>query len=575
MPKPFNDVCSPKSTGASRSQSSGLSQAGRGSCDNAIPDESPELHERGVHMSTEAAAVDSAGGPVVKEKMKRKKKLSFPTAFTILFVLTIIAVIATSFVPAGQYAKLQYVADSNVLTVTSPQGEISEVPATQDELDQLGVQIDIEQFTGGSITKAISIPGTYEQLQAQPKGIADVTQAMVSGTIDGVDIMVFILVLGGLIGVVNATGAFESGLMALTKKTKGHEFLLVFLVALLMVLGGTSCGLEEEAVAFYPILVPVFLALGYDSIVCVGAIFLAGSMGTTFSTINPFSVVIASNAAGINFMEGFEWRVGGCIVGAIVVISYLYWYCKKIKANPEASYTYEDREHFAQLFNVERGETAAAHAEGFSLRKKAILVLFISAFVLMVYGVMNLHWWFPQMAAMFLAISIIIMFISGTDEKTVVNAFINGASSLVGVSLIIGLARGINLIMEEGLISDTLLFWSSNAVQGMAGPAFILIMMLLFFLLGFVVPSSSGLAVLAMPIMAPLADTVGIDRYSIVCAYQWGQYAMLYLAPTGLVLATLTMLDMKYSKWFKFVWPIVVFTLVFGGILLCAQVMLA
>ena len=100
-------------------------------------------------MSTEAAAVDSAGGPVVKEK-KRKKKLSFPTAFTILFVLTIIAVIATWFVPAGQYAKLQYVADSNVLTVTSPQGEISEIPATQDELDQLGVQIGIEQFTGGS-----------------------------------------------------------------------------------------------------------------------------------------------------------------------------------------------------------------------------------------------------------------------------------------------------------------------------------------------------------------------------------------------------------------------------------------
>ena len=125
MPKPVNDVCSPKSTGASRSQPSGLSQAGRGSCDNAIPDESPELHERGVHMSTEAAAVDSAGGPVVKEKKRRKKKLSFPTAFTILFVLTIIAVIATSFVPAGQYAKLQYVADSNVLTVTSPQGEIS------------------------------------------------------------------------------------------------------------------------------------------------------------------------------------------------------------------------------------------------------------------------------------------------------------------------------------------------------------------------------------------------------------------------------------------------------------------
>ena len=100
-----------------------------------------------------------------------------------------------------------------------------------------------------------------------------------------------------------------------------------------------TCGLEEEAVAFYPILVPIFLALGYDSIVCVGAIFLAGSMGTTFSTINPFSVVIASNAAGVIWTEGIMWRVIGCVVGGIVVISYLYWYCKKVKANPEFSYS--------------------------------------------------------------------------------------------------------------------------------------------------------------------------------------------------------------------------------------------
>ena len=128
-------------------------------------------------MSTEAAAAEPIGAPKEK-KGKKKKKLSFPTAFTILFVLTIIAVIATWFVPAGQYAKLQYVADSNALSVTSPQGEVSTVPASQDELDQLGVKIDIEQFTSGAITKAISIPGTYEQLDSQPKGIADITQAM-------------------------------------------------------------------------------------------------------------------------------------------------------------------------------------------------------------------------------------------------------------------------------------------------------------------------------------------------------------------------------------------------------------
>ena len=284
-------------------------------------------------------------------------------------------------------------------------------------------------------------------------------------------------------------------------------------------------------------------------------------------------MVIASNAAGVNFPQGIEWRIAGCVVGAIVVIAYLYWYSRKIKANPAFSYTYEDREKFAKLYNVEAGETKEARATGFTLKKKAILVLFVAAFPIMVWGVVSQGWWFPQMAASFLAIAIIIMFLSGIAEKKVVDAFIHGASSLVGVSLIIGLARGINLIMEQGLISDTLLFWSSGLVHGMTGPVFILVMMLIFFLLGFVVPSSSGLAVLSMPIMAPLADTVGIPRSVVVCAYQWGQYAMLYLAPTGLVLATLTMLDMKYSKWLKFVWPMVLFVLIFGGILLVAQVL--
>ena len=178
------------------------------------------------------------------------------------------------------------------------------------------------------------------------------------------------------------------------------------------------------------------------------------------------------------------------------------------------------------------------------------------------------------MGASFLAVAIIIMFLTGINEHDIVDAFIKGSSSLVGVSLIIGLARGVNLIMEEGMISDTLLYWASNAVAGMEGPVFIIMMMFVFFLLGFIVPSSSGLAVLAMPILAPLADTVGIDRSIVVSAYNWGQYAMLYLAPTGLVMATLTMLDMKYTHWLKFVLPMVVFLLLFGGALLVAQVLI-
>lgn len=452
---------------------------------------------------------------------------------------------------------------------------MKKVPGTQQELDKMGVKIKIEQFKSGAINKPVSIPNTYERLKQHPAGPEQITSSMVEGTIEAVDIMVFILVLGGLIGVVQASGSFESGLLALTKKTKGHEFMLIVFVSILMIIGGTLCGIEEEAVAFYPILVPIFIALGYDSIVSVGAIFLASSVGSTFSTINPFSVVIASNAAGTTFTDGLYWRIGACIVGAIFVISYLYWYCKKIKKDPKASYSYEDKDAFEQQWSVLKDDDSAH----FTLRKKIILTLFVLPFPIMVWGVMTQGWWFPVMASAFLIFTIIIMFIAGTGksglgEKGTVDAFVNGASSLVGVSLIIGLARGINLVLNEGMISDTILHFSSSLVQHMSGPLFIIVLLFIFFCLGFIVPSSSGLAVLSMPIFAPLADTVGIPRFVIVTTYQFGQYAMLFLAPTGLVMATLQMLNMRYSHWFRFVWPVVAFVLIFGGGVLITQVLI-
>lgn len=144
--------------------------------------------------------------------------------------------------------------------------------------------------------------------------------------------------------------------------------MLIMFVAILMILGGTLCGIEEEAVAFYPVLVPIFIALGYDSIVSVGAIFLASSVGSTFSTINPFSVVIASNAAGTTFTDGLYWRIGACIIGAIFVISYLFWYCKKLK-DPKSSYSYEDKAAFEKQWSVLHDDGSSE----FTLRKRLFL----------------------------------------------------------------------------------------------------------------------------------------------------------------------------------------------------------
>ncbi|MBS9779836.1 MAG: YfcC family protein [Moraxellaceae bacterium] len=322
---------------------------------------------------------------------KGKWKLKVPSAFTILFIVLIFAVIGTWLIPSGSYSKLKYDAPNQEFVITNPQGEQSTLPATKETLDDLKVGIALEQFTEEKIRKPISVPNTYERLDSAPKSLLDIPEAMVQGTIQAADIMVFIFVLGGMIGVVNETGSFNAGLIALTKRTKGREFLLIFFVSLFMILGGTSCGLEEEAVAFYPILCPIFIALGYDSIIAVGAIFLAGSLGTTYSTINPFAVVIASSAAGIPFTEGIIWRVIGLIAGSTVLISYLYWYAKKIKKDPSFSYTYEDREDYNSRYASDLSNTDKYQ---FTLKRKIILTLFAIAFPLMVYGVIcaNFRW---------------------------------------------------------------------------------------------------------------------------------------------------------------------------------------
>ena len=235
------------------------------------------------------------------------------------------------------------------------------------------IQIDVDQFKSGAINKPISVPGTYKRLEQHPASASNIFSSMVDGTIESVDIMIFILVLGGLIGVVKASGAFESGLAALSTKTKGKEFILVFLVTVLLALGGTLCGIEEEAVAFYPILAPVFIAMGYDSIVCVGAIFLASSLGTTFSVINPFSVVIASNAAGTTFTQGMAGRIFGLVIAVTCLLFYLHWYARKVQQDPQFSYSYDDREKFDQMWGM---TTSEEKDQRFTLKKKIILILF-------------------------------------------------------------------------------------------------------------------------------------------------------------------------------------------------------
>ncbi|SCG82576.1 putative protein HI0594 [Proteiniborus sp. DW1] len=504
----------------------------------------------------------------MKEQEKKKKKFQFPTAFTVLFIILILAAILTYIVPAGLYSKLSYDPDKNLFLVENHEGEVSSYPATQETLESLNIRMNINKFLDGSIKKPIAIPGTYERIEQSPQGLLSVIMSPIQGIMDTVDIMVFVLILGGIIGLVNKSGAFDAGIAALSKRTKGKEFLLVVFVSLLIALGGTTFGLAEETIALYPILMPIFLASGYDAIVCIAAIYMGSSIGSMFSTVNPFSVVIASDAAGISFSEGLVFRAISLVLAMVITLIYIYRYAKRVQENPKNSLIYEDKERIEKRFLEYYDPENVAP---FNWRRILMLLVFLGAFPILIWGVSTGIWWFPEMSGLFLAVAIIIIFLTGFSEKEAVNTFLEGAADLIGVVLIIGVARAINIVMDNGMISDTLLNYTSSVVGNMNRGIFAAVQMILFSFLGFFVPSSSGLATLSMPIMAPLADTVGISRAVVVTAYNWGQGWMSFITPTGLILATLEMVDVTYNKWLRFILPLMGVIGVFSIIMLILQ----
>ena len=483
----------------------------------------------------------------------KRKNFEFPTAYTVLFLILILVTVLTHVIPAGKYNRLSYQESTNEFVVeTYGNGNIN-LEATQKNLDKLEIKIDVNKFIDGTIKKPMAIPNTYVKLDGKAQGLKELIIAPISGIAESIDIIIFVLILGGIVGIVNKTGTFNIAMKAISQKTKGKEFSLVIISFIFFAAGGTIFGFWEETIPFYSILMPLFLINNFDPLVPMATIFLGSAVGCMFSTVNPFSTIIASNAAGISFNEGLKFRFVALIVFSIISLLYINRYIKKVKKDSDNSLVIEEQEEIKEKFLKDYSQETNIK---FDWRKKIILFLFIFQFIIMIWGVSSLGWWFQEAAAMFFGIAIIIMLLSGLSEKEAVNGFISGASEVVGVTLIIGLARAINIIMENGMISDTLLFYSSNVVAEMGKGLFSIVMLLIFGFLGIFIPSTSGLAVLSMPILAPLADTVGLSRAVVVDAFTWGQGIILFITPTGLIFVVLQIVGIPYNKWLKFVMPL-------------------
>lgn len=479
---------------------------------------------------------------------------------TIIFLVLIVAAAGTWLLPAGKYNTLKYVDDHFI--VTGPD-KTEQLEASQETLDRLGIQIELEKFVNGDIFKPISIPGTYKELERNPQGLTSIILAPIKGMIETADIIFLVLMIGGLIEVYNKSGVLEKSIGVLTKKLNGKEPVLIVLLMILMAAGGTSFGMSEETIAFFPILVPAFLMAGYDLLIPLAVIFIGAHIGSMASTTNPFATIIASDTAGVAWTTGMTIRLMALAGGLIVSCIYIIRYGSMVKKNPAQSLVLRLQGKVESTFQMEHKKEVKL-----DFRNSLLLAVFISTFTIMVIGVTKLGWWMEEMSAIFLASAIISAFLMRMKEAEFVKTFIAGASGLIGVSLVIGIARGVTIVMNDGLIIDSILFYASGWIEGMPQSVFIIALMLVFFVLTFFISSTSGLAVVSMPIMAGLGVMANVPPETIVTSYIFGSGLMFLISPTGMLLPSLAMVNVTYKTWIKFVWPLIAILMVMDGILL-------
>ena len=447
------------------------------------------------------------------------KGFRFPSAFTILFALIVLVAVLTWIIPAGQYAR---------------------VPS-----EALG--------------KDIPVAGSYAQTEANPQGIFDVILAPIAGfynpdsyAANAIDVSLFVLIIGGFIGVVTATGAIDAGIGRAMVRLKGRENWMIPILMALFALGGTTYGMAEETLAFYVLLIPVMIAAGYDALVAVAVILLGAGVGVLGSTINAFATVIASDAAGVTFADGLMLRL--IILGLcwLVTVAFVMRYAARVKADPSKSLVFDKKT--ANEAHFLGGKAAQTDFTGL---QQVVLGLFGLTFAVMIWGVSSQSWWMAQMSGLFLVAAIIIGLIARLGETRLVEAFLTGARDLLGVALIIGLARGIVVVMDAGLITDTILHSAETSVAGLPKVAFINVIYWIEVGMSFLVPSTSGLAVLSMPILAPVADFAGVERPLVVTAFATASGIVNLITPTSaVVMGGLAIGRVPYERWLRFIWPL-------------------
>lgn len=475
-----------------------------------------------------------------------KKRVQVPHTYVIIFGVILFAALLTMFIPQGQY-------------------DTQEITYIQNGEEKSRTVLDPDSFhyaldeNGNRITKAAPLFGT-EDFGGQ--GILNyVFEGITTGDKYGaaIGIVAFILVIGGAFGIVLKTGAVDQGILAMIDKTRGSEALLIPVLFLLFSLGGAVFGMGEEAIPFAMILVPMFIAMGYDAVVGICTTYVATQIGFGASWMNPFSLAIAQGIAGVPVMSGAGFRIFLWVVFTSIGAGFTMIYAQKIRRNPKLSVAYESDAAYRDEFHGKGGNRV-----DFRLGHKLVLVVVALTMVWTIWGVIAKGYYIPEIASQFFVMGIaagiigVIFKLNDMTVNDIATSFQSGAADLIGAALVVGMAQGIIIVLggtsaSEPTVLNTILHGISGAMHGLPTVISAWLMYVFQTVFNFFVVSGSGQAALTMPIMAPLSDLLGVNRQVSVLAFQLGDAFSNLIVPTsGCLLGVLGVARLEWGKWVKF-----------------------
>ena len=455
------------------------------------------------------------------ESSKGIKRFKVPHVYAIIFALMVIFAVLTWIVPSGSYQRQEVNGREVTVAGTYEQSEKTYID------EETGDEVDLRQ-------------GVFDVLQAPTRGIQE-----------AIEVVAFILIVGGSFQVITKTGAITSGMGRVVRRFKNKDILIIPIAMVLFALGGTSFGMAEETLPFFAIFMPIMMAMGFDSMTAFIVVFVGARTGYIASTINPFNVLIAQGILGIQGNPQLWLRMIAWVVLTAVAITWVVLYARRVKKNPESSITFED--DIAKKVEFAADESAL-DAE-FTGRQKGVLAVFIAGMCLIIWGLVTQGWYMNEISAVFLAMGLLAGVIAGFSQDVIAQEFVAGIADFAFSAIVVGLARGILVIASDGMIIDTILNALATGLGGIPAVLFTTLLYAVENLLAILVPSSSGLAALTAPIFGPLTELMGLNPEAAVWALSMGSATMSLICPTSAILvAGLGVCKIKLGQWWKTVW---------------------